>query len=45
VELKQDFEKTPASIGNKNKRWRMAADIEQLQWRIDYAKETFANIH
>ena len=35
-ELAKVFEKTPASVGNKHKRWRMAADIEQLQWRIDY---------
>ena len=34
------FEKTSASIGNKHKRWRMAADIEQLKWRIDYLRES-----
>lgn len=35
-QLVQLFEKTPSSIANKHKRWRMAADIEQLQWRHDY---------
>ena len=38
-ELAVRFDKTSASIGNKHKRWRMAADIEQLKWRIDYLKE------
>jgi hypothetical protein len=33
------FDKTPTSIGNKHKRWRMAADLEQLKWRIEYLKE------
>lgn len=37
-ELTRTFEKTPASLGNKHKRWRMAADIEQLKWRTDYLK-------
>jgi hypothetical protein len=27
-ELALKFEKTPPSIGNKHKRWRMAADLE-----------------
>ena len=35
-ELVRQFEKTPSSIANKHKRWRMAADIEQLEWRHDY---------
>lgn len=34
-EVTKMFERTPQSLGNKNKRWRIAADIEQLQWRID----------
>lgn len=38
-EVSRTFEKTPSSIGNKHRRWRMAADIEQLKWRIDYLKE------
>lgn len=38
-EIATKFEKTPTSIGNKHKRWRMAADLEQLKWRIDYLKE------
>ena len=33
------FEGTPSSIANKHKRWRMAADIEQLQWRSTYLKD------
>jgi hypothetical protein len=33
------FEKTPSSLGNKHKRWRMAADLEQLKWRINYLKD------
>jgi hypothetical protein len=35
-EIVQRFESTPSSIANKHKRWRMAADIEQLQWRHQY---------
>jgi hypothetical protein len=38
-EIATKFEKTPTSIGNKHKRWRMAADLEQLKWRIDYLRE------
>lgn len=37
--LVKRFEKTPTSIGNKHKRWRMAADIEQMKWRTTYLKE------
>lgn len=36
VALIQRFESTPQSIANKHLRWRIAADIEQLKWRIDY---------
>jgi hypothetical protein len=39
-EVAERFGKTAASIGNKHRRWRMAADIEQLKWRIDYLKES-----
>ena len=35
-DLASRFEKTNPSIGNKHRRWRMAADIEQLKWRISY---------
>ena len=37
--LAGQFEKTTASIGNKHRRWRMAADLEQLKWRIGYLRE------
>ena len=33
-----DFENLPQSIANKHRRWRIAADIEQLKWRLDYLK-------
>ena len=36
VNLVQRFEMTPQSIANKHKRWRIAADIEQLKWRVNY---------
>ena len=35
-DIARQFEKIPPSIGNKHKRWRMAADIEQLKWRMGY---------
>ena len=38
-ELVKQFESTPSSIANKHKRWRMAADVEQLQWRVKYLNE------
>ena len=34
--LVAQFKETPSSLTNKHRRWRMAADIEQLQWRVDY---------
>ena len=36
VALIKRFESTPQSIANKHLRWRIAADIEQLKWRIGY---------
>lgn len=39
-EIVRQFESTPSSIANKHKRWRMAADIEQLQWRHQYLLES-----
>ena len=33
------FENTPASSDNKHLRWRLAADIEQTKWRVNYLKD------
>ncbi|CDW78419.1 UNKNOWN [Stylonychia lemnae] len=38
AQIAKQFERTPSSMPNKNKRWRMAADIEQLQWRMENIK-------
>ena len=38
-DLETEMGKTPISIGNKHKRWRMQADITQYQWRIDYLRQ------
>ena len=37
------FEATPQSIANKHLRWRVAADIEQLKWRIGYLTKGESN--
>eukprot|EP00347_Sterkiella_histriomuscorum_P016303 403353704 len=44
LEIMKKFEKTPQSINNKHKRWRMAADIEQYQWRTDNIKDLVTDI-
>ena len=38
-ELVKELLNTPTSIANKNRRWRLAADIEQLDWRSEYLKQ------
>jgi hypothetical protein len=43
-ELKEKFGKTASSIGNRHLRWRMAADIEQMEWRIDYLKKATSSL-
>lgn len=39
LEFINTFESLPQSIANKHRRWRIAADIEQLKWRIDNLNE------
>lgn len=39
----EKFETTPSNLTNKHKRWRMAADIEQLEWRINYLGDSIIN--
>ena len=39
----QRFESTPSNLTNKHKRWRMAADIEQLEWRSNYLGDSIIN--
>lgn len=36
AELKQEFEKVPASDDNSSKRWRLNADVLQTEWRLGY---------
>ena len=37
--LEEELGKTPISIGNKHKRWRLQADIEQYEWRMRYLRD------
>lgn len=40
-QLSFQFEKTPASEGTAEKRWRINADIMQTRWRINNLKDKF----
>ena len=42
AQLDAEYAKTPITIGNKHRRWRMQADLEQLKWRVDYLRAAVA---
>mgnify|MGYP000607084326 CR=1 FL=1 len=43
IEAEKLLKQTNLSIANKHKRWRIQADIEQLDWRANYLRETLSS--